>query len=118
MPEFTQPSPSQGAFALALLEPWRRIVRPVFVGLETIPAERPLLFGGNHTLYGVLDIPCMFAELYRRRGIFLRGLGDHVLFKVTPCREPLHHFGAVDGTREHCAALMAAGEAVLVFPGG
>lgn len=101
-----------------LIEPWRRMTRPTFFGLDDIPDERPLLFVGNHTLFGLLDVPLMFFELWKERRIFLRGLGDHLHFKVPVWGEFLRSFGVVDGTRENCAALMRAGEAVLVFPGG
>jgi 1-acyl-sn-glycerol-3-phosphate acyltransferase len=105
--------------ALRLLEPWRRLVSPVFLGIERIPArERPLLFVGNHTLLGLLDTPLLFAEVYRRTGVFLRGLGDHGHFKVPIWGDFLRRMGAVPGTREECARLMREGEAVLVFPGG
>lgn len=104
---------------LRLLEPWRRLVSPVFVGLERIPAaERPLLFVGNHTLLGLLDTPLLFAEIYRKAGIVLRALGDHGHFNVPVWRELLARFGVVDGTRENCDRLMREGEAILVFPGG
>jgi 1-acyl-sn-glycerol-3-phosphate acyltransferase len=94
------------------------MTRPTFVGIENIPDERPLLFVGNHTLFGLLDVPLMFFELWKQRGIFLRGLGDHIHFKVPVWGEFLRRVGVVDGTRENCAALMRDGEAVLVFPGG
>lgn len=113
-----RPSGREIELALAMLEPWRRVTRPTFVGLDRIPAERPLLFVGNHTLFGMLDVPLLFAELYQRQGIFLRALGDHGHFKIPVWRDFLTRFGTVDGTRENCAALMEQGEAVLVFPGG
>jgi 1-acyl-sn-glycerol-3-phosphate acyltransferase len=106
------------ASALRLLAPWRRLASPAVMGLEHIPHERPLLFVGNHTLYGLLDAPLMIAELYERRRIFLRALGDHVHFKVPLWGALLSRFGVVDGTPERCAELMRAGAAILVFPGG
>ena len=101
-----------------LVDPPRKVLRPHFQGLDRVPDDRPLLFVGNHTLYGVLDIAFFWAELYEKRGIFLRGLGDHLHFKVPGWRDLLTSLGAVDGTRENCARLMREGEAVLVFPGG
>jgi 1-acyl-sn-glycerol-3-phosphate acyltransferase len=115
---FTRPSERELAVALGMLAPWRRFTDPLFLGLEHIPADRPLLFVGNHTLYGVLDAPLLFAELYRQKGIFLRSLGDHAHFQVPGWRELLARFGTVDGTRDNCARLMEAGESILVFPGG
>ena len=104
--------------AMRLLAPWRRFTDPLFLGMERIPDDRPLLFVGNHTLLGVLDAPLMVAELYEQKRIFLRSLGDHAQFKVPVWRELLARFGTVDGTRENCARLMEDGEAILVFPGG
>jgi 1-acyl-sn-glycerol-3-phosphate acyltransferase len=66
--------PLKLAAVSAFLRPWRWIFRPVFHGLDHIPAERPLLFVGNHTLYGIIDMPLLFEELWKRRRIFPRGL--------------------------------------------
>ncbi len=103
---------------LDMLRPLKTFARPHFQGLDRITEARPVLFVGNHTLFGLLDLPFMFAELYRKKGIFLRSLGDHVHFKIPFWREWLAQIGTVDGTRENCSALMRAGEAILVFPGG
>lgn len=102
----------------AFLQPWRWMFDPVFHGLERIPDKRPLLFVGNHTLYGIIDIPLLCEELWRKRGIFLRGLADRGHYHVPLWRDLLTSLGAVLGTRENCAALMEAGEAIVVFPGG
>jgi len=48
----------------------------------------------------------------------LRSLADHVHFQIPVWRDLLVRFGAVDGTRENCEALMRASESILVFPGG
>ena len=76
------------------------------------------MFVGNHTLYGILDSPFLFFELYRRCGIFLRSMGDHSHFRFPGWREFLTRYGVVAGTRANCAALLESGESVLVFPGG
>jgi 1-acyl-sn-glycerol-3-phosphate acyltransferase len=115
---FAPPARSEIERALALLAPWRAITSPRFVGLDRVPDTRPLLFVGNHTVWGVLDVPLLFAALWEKKGIFLRSLGDHVHFQVPGWRDLLWKFGAVDGTREACRALMRAGEPILVFPGG
>ena len=44
----------------AVLKPWQDLLNPSFEGIERIPDEKPLLFVGNHTLFGVLDIPFVF----------------------------------------------------------
>ena len=103
---------------LSVISPWQRLTSPVFRGWENLPDDRPLLFVGNHTLGGVLDAPLLYAELWERRRIRLRSLGDHLHFQVPGWRELVTRFGVVDGTRENCAQLMEAGECILVFPGG
>jgi 1-acyl-sn-glycerol-3-phosphate acyltransferase len=104
--------------AMPLLRPWHWLTAPKSVGIEQVPDRGPLLFVGNHTIFGVLDAPMMFYELYTKRGIILRALGDHTHFRVPVWGELLRRFGVVDGTREHCAQLMRAHEPILVFPGG
>ena len=100
-----------------LLTPFQLLTSPVSYGLDNIPRGRPCLFVGNHTLFS-LDVPMLIAELYSKRGIVIRSLGDHVHFRVPLWRDLLTKFGVIDGTRENCATLMAAGESVMVFPGG
>jgi len=102
----------------AFLQPWRWMFRPVFHGLENIPDERPLLFVGNHTIYGLIDIPLLFDELWDRRRILLRGLADRGHYQIPVWRDILTSVGAVVGTRENCATLMKRREAIVVFPGG
>ena len=101
-----------------LLEPWRRIVNPCYVGLDAIPAGGAMLLVGNHTIFGAQDLPLMMADLYRERGLKLRPLGDRNHFRVPGWREFIERFGAVEGNRRNCAELLERGEPVLVFPGG
>jgi len=99
-------------------QPLERLLAPLFVDLQHIPDTHPLLFVGNHTIYGVLDVPFLIMGLHRERGLYLRALGDHIHFKVPVWRTFLKRYGVVDGNRQACAELMRAGEDVLVFPGG
>lgn len=98
--------------------PWRWWTHARFTGLECVPAERPLVFVGNHTIFGLYDIPLLYLEVWRRHRILLHGLGDHLHFKVPGWAQTLRYFGAVPGTRENGRRLLAAGESLLVFPGG
>ena len=115
---FQRPNPRELETAFQLLRPWQALTQPIFLGMENVPEDRPLLFVGNHTIYGVLDIPLLFHELYSQKDIFLRSLGDHVHFSIPIWRDFLNRYGVVRGTRPNCAALMKAGESILVFPGG
>lgn len=101
-----------------LLRPWELITDPVFYGTERLPDSGPALFVGNHTIFGLLDLPLLIVHVHRTRGLFLRGLGDHAHFKVPLWGDFLSRFGAVDGTRENARELLRQGEAVLVLPGG
>src|SRR5664279_5318696 len=60
----------------------------------------------------------MGVELWRRRGIRLRGLGDHGHYRIPVWRNLLERSGMVRGTRENVRALMRDGQHILVFPGG
>jgi 1-acyl-sn-glycerol-3-phosphate acyltransferase len=99
------------------LEPLARITRPLVLGIDRID-DRPSLFVGNHTLYGFLDLPLMMGELWRRREIVVRGLGDHAHYAIPLWRSVLEACGMVRGTRDNVRELMRRGDNVLVFPGG
>lgn len=103
---------------MRFFRPWHWLTAPKSMGIEQVPDRGPLLFVGNHTIFGVLDAPMMFYELYAKRGIFLRALGDHAHFRIPLWGDLLRRYGVVDGTRENCASLMRAHESILVFPGG
>lgn len=111
--------PFSPAAAYALTAPMRVYFSPRCFGLEHIRPERPCLYVGNHTIFGGIDWPLIVSEVYYRRGVLLRGLGDRMHFEVPIWRDlvPIR-LGAVHGTRENCARLMEAGEHVLVYPGG
>ena len=113
--DFEPPSLARLGRWLALPQAWHR---PRFSGLENVDPSCPALFVGNHTLYGVLDVPHLVYELYRVHGIFPRALGDRAHFVVPIWRDLLSGFGCVLGSRANCEALMRAGQNVLVFPGG
>ena len=101
-----------------LVQPIKRLLSPVSIGAERVPRSGPVLLTGNHTLYGVIDIPMLGLEIYEKTGRMVRGLGDHIHFDTPLWRDVLESLGAVRGTRENCALLFEEGEAVLVFPGG
>lgn len=47
---------------------YRSVCDPVFIGMDNIPTERPLLFVSNHTIMG-FEFPLMLYELYARKGM-------------------------------------------------
>jgi 1-acyl-sn-glycerol-3-phosphate acyltransferase len=103
---------------MELLKQWRRFCNPLFVGERNIPARRPLIFVGNHTTYGLFDTVFLLEWMRDQKGIALRSMGDHVHFQIPLWKDVMTRFGVVDGNREEADRLMAAGECILVFPGG
>jgi 1-acyl-sn-glycerol-3-phosphate acyltransferase len=100
-----------------LLEPLERVTRPKLYGVENIPVDGSLLVG-NHTLYGLLDLPFMLAELWKRRHLTVRSLGERAHYAIPLWRDALTLCGMVRGTRENVRALMDQRQTLLVFPGG
>src|SRR3990172_12322029 len=111
-----EPFPTEELHRLA--GPLRALLSPVAIGLEHIPREGAVLLTGNHTLYGLVDIPMLGLAILEGTGRMVRGLGDHNHFALPIWRDVLGRLGTVRGTRENCAELFEKGEPVLVFPGG
>lgn len=110
------PSPESLAPVVAALAPLRRVIKPKFYGIKHVPKGGALLVG-NHTLYGVFDLVLLVAE-FIERGIVVRGLADHALFRIPGHRDLLTAIGGVPGTRANVRVLMRRGDLIMVFPGG
>lgn len=110
-------SPREIAAAVRVVDLLSLFTRPEFHGLERIPDE-PVMLVGNHTIYGVLDVPFLMAALWKHKGIAPRGLGHFGHWSVPVWREMLQQFGAVEGTPTNAEELMRRGETLLDFPGG
>jgi 1-acyl-sn-glycerol-3-phosphate acyltransferase len=115
LPAFTPPPAKTMGRLLTVQRLWHR---PWMTGLENIDPQRPTLFVGNHTLYGMLDVPLLGYEIYQRKGVYIRGLADRMHFKIPVWREVFKWMGSVVGSRENCSALMQSGAHIMVFPGG
>jgi 1-acyl-sn-glycerol-3-phosphate acyltransferase len=102
---------------VSLVKPLTRVLQPKLYGIENLRADGSLLVG-NHTVYGLLDVPFMMAEIWKQRRIAIRGLGEHAHYAVPIWRDLLGLGGAVRGTRENVRALMDQRQTILVFPGG
>jgi 1-acyl-sn-glycerol-3-phosphate acyltransferase len=111
-------SPTALAALRAILAPWQPYARPVYQELNRVPKTGPVLLVGNHTLWGVLDVPFLLVELADRYGIAMRSLGDHQHFQVPVWRDLLGKFGVVDGNPDAAGRLLDSGAHVMVFPGG
>ena len=71
----------------------------------------------NHVTLG-LDVPSLFASIYKATGRLPRALGDTCHFLIPVHCHALRFFGAVPGTPAICSRLMQDGQPILVFPGG
>lgn len=115
LPEYRKPKRPLNSAMLRSLRLW---FPPTLQGAEHLDPERPALFVGNHTTYGMIDIPLMQAEIYNASGIWLRGMTDHLHYRLPPWARFLERQGAIRGTRELCQQAMAQGDNLLLFPGG
>lgn len=113
--DYTPPPAKTMGRLLALHRLWHR---PWMTGLDNIDPQRPTLFVGNHTIYGMLDVPLLGYEVYQRKGVYIRGLADRMHYKIPVWRDIFKWIGSVVGTRENCSALMDSGAHIMVFPGG
>ncbi len=111
------PSPERLDRLTSLLGPLQLVTRPYVDGLDGLPSEGAL-YAGNHSSFAVLDAPFMLAELWQRRGIAVRPIGDHGHYAVPVWREAIEAAGVIRGTRANVRKLMAERANLLVFPGG
>lgn len=100
------------------IKPFEAVVQPCVFGLENIPTTGPAIFVGNHTIYGILDIPFLMNVLLKHRNILLRGVADYRHFRLPPWAWFLRQGGAFDGSKDACSAMLARGECLLLYPGG
>ena len=115
LPDLQTPAPARFWWANRVLR-WYFV--PEYLHMDRADADRPTLFVGNHSVFGVLDVLLFADGLYGERGISLRLLADRNHFKFPVWRDLVTLQGAVLGSRANCAALMRRGEHILVFPGG
>ena len=113
-----RPNPVELRAAKVLLAPWRALTDPRIDGFGNLPSSGRYLLVGNHTTLGVFDVPFLVLDIYERTGVLVRSLGERQHYRVPLWRDLLTHFGTISGTRENARRLLAAGQAVLVFPGG
>ncbi|CAI7890033.1 unnamed protein product, partial [Closterium sp. NIES-53] len=86
--------------------------------LEKIPRnEGKLLFVGNHTIFGIYDMPLMIRDIHMRTGITLRGLGAPTHWQG-PFADQFTKYGAVRVSPRACYQLLREGENLLLYPGG
>lgn len=115
MDNFVPPKENYGKWGRDL-ERW--YFDPVFLNSDQLNMSKPALFVGNHTLYGLLDVPLFVEHIREQHGIHLRSLGDRMHFHIPVWKDILTKGGMVLGSPENCHALMESGQSIIVFPGG
>ncbi|KAL6627861.1 hypothetical protein ACP70R_031587 [Stipagrostis hirtigluma subsp. patula] len=94
-------------------------------GLAGVPDEGPVLLVGNHMLLGI-ELISLAAEFLRRKQVVVRGIAHPLLFpnKRRSWSEGhdffdfLNLWGGVPLKYKHIYELLAAGEFLLLYPGG
>lgn len=86
-------------------------------GLEHVPREGPALILFNHSL-ATYDTLLLAHAVQQATGRFVRGLGDRLMFRIPGLGWVARELGVVEGSPANARALLAAGELVLVSPGG
>eukprot|EP00899_Mesostigma_viride_P010313 jgi/Mesvir1/19283/Mv10358-RA.2 len=104
-----------------MLEPWRLLTSPKIFGAENLPRDacknkRPVLFVGNHGLYGFYDSPLIFHELHLQ-GFTCRAMA-HPNIMNGPLGPLFKRYGSVKATPQGMFNALKNGENVLLFPGG
>jgi hypothetical protein len=99
---------------------WHDAISPLTLGLENIPLPgslggRPLLFIGNHTQFGLYDLPLYMMEMYGK-GYQVTGLA-HPQHWQTPLGPFFESFGAVRASPMAAFRALSKGKNVLLFPG-
>eukprot|EP00871_Galdieria_phlegrea_P001715 jgi/Galph1/2544/GphlegSOOS_G1208.1 len=66
------------------LDIYTKIVSPIFVGVDRVPEtrDRPILFVGNHTLYGITDVPFFINHFLSKRNLLVRALAHPIFWNV------------------------------------
>ena len=91
---------------------------PTYLGTENLIANKPAMYVGNHTIYGVLDSPVLIDYLFNEHKIAIVSLADHMHFHIPIWKEVVKRVGGVDGVQEYAREAMRQGYSILVFPGG
>lgn len=86
-------------------------------GLEHVPRTGPALVVSPHS-FAALDMFLLGKRIFERDGRLLRGLTDHLVFKIPLMRDVFSTLGIVDGTQDNGLALLESGQLAVCMPGG
>lgn len=116
--------PDNDALDPAFIANFQRLATPVvryfrteIEGIEHLPWDQGCLCIGNHAVFGI-DSLVLFSALQARTGRMMRGLAEHIMFKLPMIGDLFVRFGAVDGNRDNAVRLLENKEWVICYPGG
>lgn len=119
-----QYDPDNDRYDPKLVAQLQRVARPLVkyfrtevAGVEHLPWDTGCLCISNHAVLGI-DSAVLFSALHDRTGRMLRGLGEHILFKLPLLSQFFVRFGAVDGNRDNAVRMLRNGEWAICYPGG
>ncbi|MFM2418912.1 MAG: hypothetical protein RL385_3635 [Pseudomonadota bacterium] len=96
--------------------PLARVIRTQLHHAERVP-QGPSILVGNHGPLAI-DTGLLVHAMHRDLGRAVRTLGDRMLFSHRLGRMLVKGFGGVEASPDNARQLLAAGECVLVYPGG
>lgn len=116
-----QRDPALLARMLPLMGLWSRYFAAELRGLESVPAEKPMLLVGNHS-GGILtpDTAAVIGAWYETFGVDrpLACLGFDAIFGVPGFADFIRRFGCLPANMDNASRALANGSSVLVYPGG
>ncbi|KAK4537226.1 hypothetical protein CDCA_CDCA11G3251 [Cyanidium caldarium] len=141
---FRPPDRATLSRALRQLSLQRRVLSPIFLDFDRVPLSphtAPVLFVGNHTRFGLVDLPFLVEHVYRHRDVFVRGLAHPIIFqseawmqqarttqenmdavlsgrRASSFAENMRNLGAVPVTPRNLYRVLRQGDSALLFPGG
>lgn len=111
------PSTEYADRILRLFEGAERRHRYRVHGLEHVPTDAPALLVSHHS-FASFDMFLLCKRIFERDGRIVRGLTDHMVFKIPLMRDLFATLGVVDGTQDNGVRLLASGQLAACMPGG
>lgn len=114
----TEPPSLEHVDQILTLFDWaERVHRYEVRGLERIPAAGPALLVSPHA-FAAIDMFLLAKRIFERDARVVRGLTDHLVFRIPVLRDLFATLGIVDGTHANANALFASGQLAACMPGG
>jgi 1-acyl-sn-glycerol-3-phosphate acyltransferase len=103
--------------SLAVMRFLQKYHRHRVVNIEAVPINGPAIVVINHSL-ATYDAALLGAAIYQHAGRLVRPLGDRAIFKTPLLSTYATHIGVVEGSPKAAEDALAAGDLVIVAPGG